>query len=129
MKKTESYCYQKYKSPSNNSCVIKEKNIVGKNLLEGTYFDGNGVPKTIGITKDEYLEYKQLQQENKKLNGAIQTYDILLKSNVEENKRLKDNWNKLKEYAKEVTSTDNELYGTDLLDKMQELEQGSDSNV
>lgn len=47
----------------------------------------------------------------------------------QENKQLKDNWNKLKEYAKEIISTDNELYGTDLLDKMQELEQGSDSNV
>lgn len=58
MNKTESYCYQKYKSSSNNSCVTKEKNIVGKNLLEGTYFDGNGIPKMIGITKDEYLEYK-----------------------------------------------------------------------
>ena len=46
----------------------------------------------------------------------------------QENKQLKDNWNKLKEYAKEIISTDNELYGTDLLDKMQELEQGSDSN-
>lgn len=33
---------------------------------------------------------KKLQQENKKLNGAIQTYDILLKSNVEENKQLKE---------------------------------------
>ena len=31
---------------------------------------------------------ENLQQENKKLNGAIRTYDILLKSNVEENKRL-----------------------------------------
>ena len=30
----------------------------------------------------------ELLQENKKLNGAIQTYDILLKANVEENKRL-----------------------------------------
>ena len=36
------------------------------------------------------LEIKQLQQENKKLNGTIQTYDILLKANVEENKRLKN---------------------------------------
>ena len=36
---------------------------------------------------DRYI--KQLQQENKKLNGAIQTYDILLKSNVEENKKMK----------------------------------------
>ena len=30
-----------------------------------------------------------LQQENKKLNGTIQTYDILLKSNIKENKQLK----------------------------------------
>lgn len=70
----------------------------------------------------------ELEQENKRLTGAIQTYDILLKSNVEENKRLKNNWKKLKEYCEEVISTDNELYGTDLLDKMQELEQGSDIN-
>ncbi len=32
---------------------------------------------------------EQLQQENKRLNGVIQTYDILLKSNVEANKHLK----------------------------------------
>ena len=37
----------------------------------------------------------KLQQENKKLNGAIQTYDILLKSNVEENKKLKDKLSKI----------------------------------
>lgn len=34
-------------------------------------------------------ENEQLQQENKKLNGTIQTYDILLKSNIEENQQLK----------------------------------------
>lgn len=78
------------------------------------------------ILELEKEKNEELQQENKKLNGAIQTYDILLKANVEENKQLKDNWNDLKKYAKEVISTDNELYGTDLLDKMQELEQGSD---
>ena len=52
-----------------------------------------------------------------------------MKKMLEENKKLKDNWNKLKEYAKEIISTDNELYGTDLLNKMQELERGvSDDN-
>ena len=45
----------------------------------------------------------------------------------QENQKLKENWNDLKKYVKEIISTDNELYGTDLLDKMQELE-GSDSN-
>lgn len=74
---------------------------------------------------DLHEKYYKLQQENKKLNGVVQTYDILLKANVEENKQLKeelectigivehnriiskknkeihqlkDNWNKLKEY-------------------------------
>lgn len=78
-------------------------------------------------------------QKNKKLNGAIQTYDILLKANTEENKRLKDNWNKLKEYCKENTCYEvgddentkligSKIHGLNVLDKMQELEQGSDSN-
>lgn len=43
----------------------------------------------IGILE---IENAELKQENKKLNGTIQTYDILLKSNVEENKQLKDNY-------------------------------------
>lgn len=50
-----------------------------------------------------------------------------MKKMLEENKKLKDNWNKLKEYAKEIISTDNELYGTDLLNKMQEIEKESDN--
>lgn len=78
----------------------------------------------------------KLQQENKKLNGTIQTYDILLKANVEENKRLKDNWNKLKEwvnkyydyYTNEKDYIGGRLCFTDMKDKMQELEKGSDSN-
>ena len=40
---------------------------------------------------------------------------------------LKENWIKLKEYAKEIISTDNELYGTDLLNKMQEIEKEGDN--
>lgn len=84
------------------------------------------------LKENEYMkhiakDFEQLQQENKKLNGTIQTYNILLKANVEENKQLKDNWNKLKEYAKEIISTDNELYGTDLLNKMQEIEKEGDN--
>ncbi len=98
--------------------------------------------------------YEQLQQENKKLNGAIQTYDILLKVNGEENKQLKDNWNKLKEYlindindrngtkiaefeeGNRVSETISPIYTLmedkskimkEVLDKMQELD-GSDSN-
>ena len=57
----------------------------------------------------------------------------------QENKQLKDNWNKLKEYCKENTLCyevgDDEntkligskIHGLNVLDKMQELEQGSDN--
>ena len=103
-------------------------------------------------------EVEKLQQENKQLNGAVQTYDILLKSNVEENKilkenaenndkvvdkvnwenlllkkenkQLKDNWNKLKEFIREEGFEINAReYGSldvidknVILEKMQELE-------
>lgn len=80
---------------------------------------------------NEYAD--KVDKENKKLNGAIQTYDILLKSNAEENKQLKDNWNKLKEFiVKEyymylpLEASTKSI--TILIDKMQELEKGSDSN-
>lgn len=102
---------------------------------------------------DFYFEkYCDLQQENKKLNGAIQTYDILLKSNIEENqqlkiqisareeeyKKLEDNWNYIKKMLKEARQEEFNINGycgtcTDvdidfLLDKMHEIE-GSNSNV
>ena len=124
MNKTESYCYQKYKSSSNNSCVIKEKNIVGKNLLEGTYSDGDGIPKMIGITKAEYLEYKKLQQENKQLK-------IQISAREEVCNRLESNWNKLKEYLNyksERTVGEDEYVYDEIYNEMQELDQGSDSN-
>lgn len=100
------------------SIVRKEETI--------TELDQEQVPYT-----NEYAD--KVDKENKKLNGAIQTYDILLKSNAEENKQLKDNWNKLKEFiVKEyymylpLEASTKSI--TILIDKMQELEQGSDSN-
>ena len=85
--------------------------------------------------EDFEVQYWELQQENKILKENAENNDkVVDKFNGEnqllkkENEQLKDNWNDLKKYAKEIISTDNELYGTDLLDKMQELEQGSDSN-
>ena len=100
-------------------------------------FDSHIEKGTIEMSNEYYtlLEEKMARiiNQNQELNGAIQIYDILLKSNVEENKQLKDNWNKLKEFiAKEYymylpleASTKSV---TILIDKMQELEQGSDSN-
>lgn len=107
------------------------------------------------IPKDEFKElFNEMvnwKEQSQKLNGAIKTYDILLKSNAEENKQLKekldcdlqwafkyekqvDNWNKLrefivKEYYMYLPLEANTKSITILIDKMQELEQGSDSNV
>lgn len=71
-------------------------------------------------------ENKQLQEELECTIGIVEHNRIISEKNKEIH-QLKDNWNDLKKYAKEIISTDNELYGTDLLDKMQELEQGRDN--
>ena len=70
-------------------------------------------------------ENKQLQEELECTIGIVEHNRIISEKNKEIH-QLKDNWNDLKKYAKEIISTDNELYGTDLLDKMLELEKGSD---
>ena len=82
---------------------------------------------------DKYTSFK---------NGAF-IYDLgkyqgaLLVNHIEqlqqENKQLKDNWNKLKEYIRKNIIYDDVgmkiLDPSPLEDYMQELEQGSDSNV
>lgn len=76
----------------------------------------------------------ELEKENEKLNGAIQTYDILLKANTEENKQLKkDIKNIIKILDKncdDLEATDEEFDSLDRWQGLQivELEQGSDSN-
>ena len=95
---------------------------------------------------------EQLQQENKILKENAENNDkVVDKVNWEnmllkkENKQLKDNWNKLREYIKETklkefeksygkrygkTFTQAEILVCNMiLNIMQELEQGSDSNV
>ena len=61
-------------------------------LAKGQYADENAKAKfdMLCHLEDFEIKYWELQEENKKLNGAIQTYDILLKANVEENKQLKN---------------------------------------
>ena len=94
-------------------------------------------------TKDVQKAIKQLQQENKILKENAENNDkVVDKVNWEnmllkkENKQLKYNWNKLKEYCKENLYFYSGLQNEDLeedtsiqniLEKMQELEKG-DSN-
>lgn len=47
----------------------------------------------------------------------------------QENKRLKDNWNKLKKQEIDRFNESQDVQFLDVLQDMQELEQGSDSNV
>lgn len=100
---------------------------------------------------DFYFEkYCDLQQENKQLKEIIKENTILVKDEYgdyqecnikplgmkQKYEKLKDNWNKLKEIAKSQSGFKKraDLKGglwfeiDELLDKMQELEQGSDSN-
>lgn len=49
-----------------------------------------------------------------------------IKELQQENKQLKDNWNKLKEIMEEETR---EYWNTNILEIMQELEKGSDKDV
>lgn len=54
------------------------------------------------LNEIDLLDIIEFLQENKRLNGAIQTYDILLKSNIEENKKLKV---QIEEYQKALDET------------------------
>ena len=67
-------------------------------------------------------KYKQLQQENKQLKEDMKV--LFNENSNKENVIIKqnDNWNKLKDFLKEVLNRDDKY----ILDKIQELEQGSD---
>ena len=73
---------------------------------------------------------KENAENNDKVVDKVNWENQLLKK---ENKQLKDNWNKLKEYLHNQIPTDKTVLTKhikifEVLDKMQEL-QGSDSNV
>lgn len=97
---------------------------------------------TVAVNGDDYI---RLQRENKILKENAENNDkVVDKVNwknqllKKENKQLKDNWNYIKKMLKEVRKEKFNVNGycgtcTDvdidfLLNKMQKLEQGSDSN-
>ena len=63
---------------------------------------------------------------------GVEPEQLMIKQLQQENKKLKDDWNKLKEYLKTIYKGcpphEKEVLMF-ITDKMQELEQGSDSNV
>ena len=103
------------------------------------------------LKENEYMthiakDFEQLQQENKRLKMIIKEYERLDNgesrgctiTRVDEYDiydliKCKDNWNKLKEYLHNKIPTDKTVLTKhikifEVLDKMQEIEQGSDSN-
>ena len=99
---------------------------------------GEPFGKDLDIAIKLSVAYEKLQQENKKLNGAIQTYDILLKSNVEENKKIKDKLSKIEPLIINHTCATGDIYykytsrflKSELKQRILEIlyEEGSDSN-
>ena len=91
------------------------------------------------ILELEKVKDEELQQENKQLKkelectiGIVEHNRIISEKNKEIH-QLKDNWNKLKEYLHNQIPTDKTVLTKhikifEVLDKMQELEQGSDIN-
>jgi len=75
-----------------------------------------------------------LEYENEMLKSDFEAQHELTKNYAEENKRLKDNWNKLKEwvnkhydyYMNEEDYIGGRLCFTDMKNKMQELEGGEE---
>lgn len=84
----------------------------------------------INIQKIDLLLIIEFLQKDRKqwINQYTQTHNESVEIQAR-NRKLKDNWNKLKKYINKRNET---LYWTntydDILGKMQELEQGSDSN-
>ena len=101
---------------------------IGNITSNNSNLDYNG--KVMQIEFYEQL-IEQLQQENQQQNQLLKDKGFIIDKLMEENRQLKDNWNKLKDYiVKEyymylpLEASTNSI--TILIDKMKELE-GSDS--
>lgn len=85
------------------------------------------------LNNTRYGEWGALTLEQRKyikrLLDELDSADNCVKKLYLENKKQKDNWNKLKSWADymHTNTLQQNNYGR-ILDKMQELEQGSDSN-
>ena len=80
-------------------------------------------------------DYNDLLKENKKLQeeleytiGIVEHNRIISEKNKEIH-QLKDNWNKLKEWLESNWEESQDIWFVKIINKMQQLEKGSDSNV
>ena len=88
------------------------------------------------IAKEVILsEIEDLQQENKQLKVQIKEYQKALDETMPEKIDIENNWNKLKEWVRKDNNCFETLFYMGrcvnfqcILDKMQEIEQGSGGN-
>ena len=139
----------------NKEFLIKYEELLNKGYCdcnEMNCIDNNSPRRILNIAKQLQQENKQLKEnyeriynENCKLREEHNITDISL---LDENYKIKDNWNKLKEYLindinywkeqekewiklgfiKFGGEANNRIIFEKILNKMQEIEQGSDSN-
>lgn len=87
--------------------------------------------RTINFNEEDIKQCK-LALAKQNLTSLQSAFLMQYITNIEqENKQLKDNWNKLKECLKDVmngSEADDKEFVETILDIIQEIEQGSDSN-
>nr|DAV89102.1 MAG TPA: hypothetical protein [Caudoviricetes sp.] len=87
-----------------------------------------------GVCQISVCDKRTIMSDKTEAQMFTRYIDTTITKLQQENKQLKDNWNKLKEYLHNQIPTDKTVLTKhikifELLDKMQEIEQGSDSNV
>ena len=122
----------KYELPSTELIVIEENNY----LKFGEYLNDMQCDDTANKLSLDDLEYvKKLKQENKQIQERMEYLersnnrreDTILEQR-QEISDLEDNWDKLKEWLESNWEESQDIWFVKIINKMQELEQGSDSN-
>lgn len=118
--------------------IIKQLQQENKILRDNAEHNGKVVDKVNWQNMLLKKENQELKEDIKRLQKELNEENLQCSKNAikindlkEKNKQLKDNWNKLKKYIKteipEDVFIDTEWF-VSILDKMHELEQGSDNN-
>lgn len=105
--------------------------LLQKDRKQWIYQFTNTFNESIKINETALSLYKENKELNKQLEEINKMIENCIENLQQENKQLKDNWNKLKEYlnykSERAVGEDEYIYD-EIYNEMQELEQGSNSN-
>lgn len=111
-----------------NFCYISEKQLNAMKELSKREAKENKQLKE--IYKELFNTYQKLKKENEEVTSLnLHQVDKIqqLQKELEEYEQLKDNWNKLKQKMIDSFNESQDVQFLDVLQDMQELEQGSDN--